>query len=247
MIACSSGLNHHDCEDRSDKMTTPTERLDPPGGVAMLAGRPVARIGFGAMQLPGPGVSGPPPDRDTALAVLRQAVELGVNHIADHPDAAAGTNIAFDNQLAEMVSLRDEGKIGGIGISNVTLDQLRQALPGGIACVQNGYSLLDRSGEPLLELCRLHDLAWVPYFPLGSAFPGVPKVTEHPAIVAAAKALGATPAQVGLAWLLAHSPQVLLIPGTSNLNHLAENVDAGQFSLDARTTAVLNELSSTPR
>ncbi len=75
-------------------MTTPTERLDPPGGVAMLAGRPVARIGFGAMQLPGPGVSGPPPDRDTALAVLRQAVELGVNHIANHPDAAAGTNIA---------------------------------------------------------------------------------------------------------------------------------------------------------
>ena len=216
---------------------------DRPGGTGTLAGRPVARIGFGAMQLPGPGVWGPPRDRDTAVAVLRTAVELGVNHIdtaqyygpdvandliraALHPypddlvlvskvgaerDAQGGWNPAqrpeqlragveanlrslaierlgavnlrlpggagepgvdLDSQLAEMVALRDEGKIAGIGISNVTADQLRRALPVGLVCVQNPYSLLDRSGEPLLQLCREHDLAWVPFFPLGSAFPG---------------------------------------------------------------------------
>ena len=127
-----------------------------------------------------------------------------------------------------MVAFRDEGKIGGIGISNVTLDQLRQALPAGLVCVQNAYSLLDRSGEPLLHLCREHGMAWVPYFPLGSAFPGMPKVTEDPAVVAAAGSLGVTPAQIGLAWLLAHAAHLLLIPGTSSPEHLADNVAAGR-------------------
>jgi aryl-alcohol dehydrogenase-like predicted oxidoreductase len=296
-------------------MTAANARLDPPGGVASLAGRRVARIGFGAMQLPGPHVSGPPRDRDTALAVLRRAVELGVNHIdtaqyygpdvaneliysALHPyaedlvlvskvgaergdqgswrpaqrpeqlrvgveanlrslaveqvdvvnlrlldaDQAGGQGVDLDSQLAEMVALRDEGKIGGIGMSNVTVDQLRQALPAGIVCVQNAYSLLDRSGEPLLDLCREYNLAWVPYFPLGSAFPGVAKVTEHPAVMAAATALGATPAQVGLAWLLAHAPHVLVIPGTSSLAHLTENVATAQVHLGADTMAVLDGL-----
>jgi len=116
-------------------------------------------------------------------------------------------------------------------------------MPAGLACVQNAYSLLDRSSEPLLELCRDRGMAWVPFFPLGSAFPGMPKVTEHPAVVAAATALGATPAQVGLAWLLGHSPHVLLIPGTSSLEHLAENVAAGEVRLDAATVAVLDGLA----
>jgi aryl-alcohol dehydrogenase-like predicted oxidoreductase len=292
--------------------------IDPPGGIATLAGHQVARIGFGAMQLPGPRVWGPPRDRDTALAVLRRAVELGVNHIdtayfygagvaneliraALHPypedlvlvskvgaerderggfiaaqrpeQLRAGVDanlrslgvervdvvnlrlldpgrmpgdderIDLDSQLAEMVSLRDEGKIGGIGMSHVTIDQLHQALPAGIACVQNAYSLLDRSGEPLLDLCRKHDLAWVPYFPLGSAFPGVAKVTDHLAVVAAATALGATPAQVGLAWLLAHDPHVLVIPGTSSPAHLTENVAAANVHIDAETMAVLDGLA----
>jgi pyridoxine 4-dehydrogenase len=303
-------------------VTAANTRPDPPGGTATLAGRKVARIGFGAMQLPGPGVWGPPRDRDTALAVLRRAVELGVNHIdtaqyygtgvanelihaALHPypedlvlvskvgadrdeqggwipaqrpgqlragveanlrtlgaeqvdvvnlrlvDAApdggrvpADQRVDLDSQLAEMVALRDEGKIGGIGVSNVTLGQLRQALPAGIACVQNAYSLLDRSGEPLLDLCREHDLAWVPFFPLGSAFPGVSKVTEHPAVVAAAAALGATPAQVGLAWLLAHDPHVLLIPGTSSLAHLADNIATANVRLDSETMDTLNGLAA---
>ncbi|HKA12992.1 MAG TPA: aldo/keto reductase [Candidatus Dormibacteraeota bacterium] len=291
-----------------------------PAGSAPLAGHQVARIGFGAMQLPGPHVWGPPPDRDMALAVLRRAVELGVNHIdtahyygarvsnelihaALHPypedlvlvskvgaerddqggwipaqrpeqlragveanlqslgveqvdvvnlrflddgQAPPDQRVDMESQLAEMASLRDEGKIGGIGVSNVTIDQLRRALPIGIACVQNAYSLLDRSGEPLLDLCREHDLAWVPYFPLGSAFPGVAKVTEHPAVVAAAAALCATPAQVGLAWLLAHDPHILVIPGTSSLAHLAENIAAASVHLDPRTMNVLSGLAVPP-
>ncbi|MGE5136543.1 MAG: oxidoreductase [Gemmatimonadota bacterium] len=294
----------------------------PPGGTAKLAGREVARIGFGAMQLPGPGVWGPPRDPEVALAVLRRAVELGVNHIdtahfygdgvangliraALHPypedlvlvskvgaerDATGGwipaqrpeqlragveANLAalgveqlgvvnlrlvdelpggsplpgdqkadLDSQLAEMTALRDEGKIGGVGISNVTIGQLRQALPAGLACVQNAYSLLDRSGEPLLSLCREHGVAWVPYFPLGSAFPGVAKVSEHPAVTEAAAALGATPAQIGLAWLLAHDPGTLLIPGTSSPGHLEDNIATGSVHLDRATMDTLDALAA---
>ena len=294
----------------------------PPGGTSRLAGREVARIGFGAMPLPGPGVGGPPRDPEMALAVLRRAVELGVNHIdtahfygdgvaneliraALHPypqdlvlvskvgaerDAAGGwlpaqrpeqlragveANLAalgieqlgvvnlrlvdelpggaplpgdqksdLDSQLAEMTALRDEGKIGGIGISNVTIGQLRQALPAGLACVQNAYSLLDRSGEPLLSLCREHGVAWVPYFPLGSAFPGMPKVSEHPAVTAAAAALGATPAQIGLAWLLAHDPGTLLIPGTSSPRHLEDNIATTHVHLDPATMGILDALAA---
>lgn len=308
--------------DRGEQGPAAGNRPGPPGGAAALAGRQVARIGFGAMQLPGPRVWGPPPDRDMALAVLRRAVELGVNHIdtahyygagvanelirtALHPypedlvlvskvgaerddngswiaaqrpeqlragveanlrsldvervdavnlrlldagggSAVAGPGVDLDSQLAEMVALRDEGKIGAIGISNATLGQLRQALPAGIACVQNAYSLLNRSGEPLLDMCREHGLAWVPYFPLGSAFPGVPKVTEHPAVVKTATALGATPAQVGLAWLLAHDPRILLIPGTSSLAHLADNIAAASVHLDPGTAGTLDHLATSP-
>ena len=281
----------------------------------MLAGRPVARIGYGAMQLPGPGVLGPPRHRAAALALLRRAVELGVNHIdtaqyygpdvanelihaALHPypedlvlvtkvgaerdrqgrwisaqrphELRAGveanlrsleveridvvnlrlagdgaTRVDLDSQLAEMIALRAEGKIGGIGISSVSVGQLRQALPAGIACVQNAYNLLDRADEPLLELCTENDIAWVPYFPLGSAFAGAAKVTEHPAVVAAAAAQGATPAQVCLAWLLGHDPHILLIPGTTSLKHLNENVATADVRLDVDTTAQLDRLAAT--
>ena len=303
-------------------MTVHDEPPDPPGGTAVLAGRSVSRIGFGAMQLPGPGVFGPPRDRDAAVAVLRRAIELGVNHIdtaqyygpdvanelihaalhpypddlvlvskvgADrdhegnwtpaqrpdqlragveanlrslavdqlgvvnlrlldvgHEEGTGSPSVDLDSQLAEMIALRAEGKIRGVGISNVSLDQLRRALPAGLACVQNAYSVLDRSGEPLLDLCQAHDVAWVPYFPLGSAFPGLPKVSEHPDVVAAATRLEATPAQVGLAWLLAHAPQVLLIPGTSSLTHLEENVGVGRVRLDAAALAALDAIAPVP-
>jgi pyridoxine 4-dehydrogenase len=297
-------------------MTLFTDKPAPPGGEALLAGRPVARVGYGAMQLAErPGRAPLPPGE--AIALLRAAVELGVNHFdtaqfygdglandlirralapysgdivlvskvgADHVDApfplkpaqrphelrasvednlaslgvdqlavvnlrrldiqpglvATGDQVVdLDDQLAELVALREEGKIGAIGLSNVTLDQLRRALPVGIACVQNAYSLVERSGEPMLDLCAAEGIAWVPFFPLGSAFPGRPKVTDQPAVVAAARALGATPSQVGLAWLRQHAPNVLLICGTSSLDHLRENVAAGELDLPADLIAHL--------
>ncbi|TDV41117.1 aldo/keto reductase [Actinophytocola oryzae] len=281
-----------------------------PGGTTLLAGRRVARVGFGAMQLEGG------TDRAAAVAVLRAAADLGVNHIdtaefygaanalireALHPypenlalvskvgaeregaglvlaqrpeqlrasveanltslrvDSLAVVNLRrgdappgiiaegdqvvdLDSQLAELVALRDEGKIGGIGLSNVSVDQLGQALPAGIVCVQNAHSVLDRTAEPVLDVCREHDIAWVPFFPLGSAFPGIRKTTEHPAVIAAAARVGATPAQVSLAWLLTHYTRTLLIPGTGDPDHLAENVAAGAVHLDPDAMAALSSL-----
>ena len=299
--------------------------LPHPGGTAVLGGASVNRIGFGAMQLPGPGVWGPPRDRDAALAVLRRAVQLGVNHVdtaqyygdgvanelihaALHPypaglvlvskvgaerhgqgvwapaqrpeqlragveanlrtlqverldvvnlrlmdagietEAPADERVDLDSQLDELGKLRDEGKIGAFGLSNATFDQLRRALPAGVVCVQNAYSLVDRSDEPLLDLCRGHGVAWVPFFPLGSAFPNRPKVTDQAQVIAAAEQLGVTPAQVGLAWLLAHAPEILLIPGTSSVAHLEENVAAGFVHLDPQLVAALDRLGApTPR
>jgi pyridoxine 4-dehydrogenase len=283
-----------------------------------LAGRPVSRIGFGAMQLPGPGVFGPPRDRDEALRVLRRAVELGVNHFdtaqyygpdvanelihgALHPypddlvlvskvggartgdgawipaqrpeqlrqgveenlrslavervdvvnlrllgdgEGDGSPAVPFEEQLAVMIELREEGKIGGIGLSSVTLEHVRAALAHTrIACVQNQMSLLERDHDPTLALCREAGIPFVPFFPLGSAFPGIPKVTEQAAVLDVADRLGATPAQVGLAWLLAHGSNVLLIPGTSSLAHLEENLGASGVELDAEALARLDELA----
>ena len=292
-----------------------------PADTVQLAGHPVHRMGFGAMQLPGPGVLGPPADRDQALAILRRAVDAGVDHIdtaqfygpgtaneliraalspfpgrlalvskvgAEHAGgdgivpaqrprqlresveanlAALGTDhlavvnlrrldaspglqaqgdqlVDLDSQLAELIALRDEGKIGGIGLSSVSAGQLRQSLPAGIACVQNAYSVLDRAGEPVLRLCREQDIAWVPFFPLGSAFPGRPKVAEHAAVIAAAASYAATPAQVGLAWLLARYSRTLLIPGTASLAHLDDNIAAGSLRLRPETVAALDQLAA---
>ncbi|MEC3976338.1 aldo/keto reductase [Amycolatopsis sp. H20-H5] len=148
--------------------------------------------------------------------------------------------VDLDDQLAVMVALRDEGKIGAIGLSSVNIEVLRRALPAGIACVQNAYSLVARDDEALLDLCIAEGVAWVPFFPLGGALPGMPKVTDEPAVVAAAESLGRTPAQVGLAWLLHRAPNVLLIPGTASVEHLRENVDAGAIVLDDATLAALD-------
>ncbi|MDX6368416.1 MAG: pyridoxine 4-dehydrogenase [Nocardioidaceae bacterium] len=265
----------------------------------------VRRIGFGAMQLPGPGVLGPPRDHDEAAAVLRRAVELGVNHIdtaqyygpdvsnalireALHPypddlvlvskvgafrdddggwlpgqrpdqlrsavednlrslaverlgavnlrlmehEPSAEQRVSLDDQLAEMVALREEGKIAGIGISTAALPQVRQAIDqAGIVCVQNPFSLVDQTDSDVLDLCHDSGIAYVPYFPLGSAFPRMPKVTDNPAVRVVAERLGASPAQVGLAWLLAHRENVLLIPGTSRLSHLEENMSVARVHL----------------
>jgi aryl-alcohol dehydrogenase-like predicted oxidoreductase len=145
-----------------------------------------------------------------------------------------------------MTSLRDEGKIGAIGLSSVTLDKLRRALPAGIACVQNAYSLVTRTDEDMLRLCADEQIAWVPFFPLGGAFPRMPKVTDEPAVNAAAASVGRSRAQIGLAWLLHHAPNVLLIPGTANVDHLEANVAAGTAVLDDTVMAALDAVESRP-
>jgi pyridoxine 4-dehydrogenase len=154
--------------------------------------------------------------------------------------------VDLDDQLEAMVAMRDEGKIGSIGLGSVTLEILRRALPAGITCVQNAYSMVARDDEELLELCAAEGIAWVPFFPLGGAAPSLPKVADEPVVVAAAKSLGRTPAQVGLAWLLHRSPNVLLIPGTSNLEHLQANLDAGSIVIDDTTLAEMNAIPTRP-
>ena len=152
--------------------------------------------------------------------------------------------VDLDDQLAVMTALRDEGKIGAIGLSSVTLDGLRRALPAGIVCVQNAYSLVSRDDEDMLRLCAAEGIAWVPFFPLGGAFPGLPKVTEEPAVRAVAESLGVTPSQVGLAWLLHHAPNILLIPGTADAAHLEANMAVGGIAFDDDARAALDAVES---
>ncbi|SCX01733.1 aldo/keto reductase [Mycolicibacterium fluoranthenivorans] len=287
-----------------------------PGGTGTLGTHRVARIGYGAM-----GLARAVPD-DDATAVLRRAVELGVNHIdtasfyddgvvnrrirdalSPYPDelvlvskvgarpasgplplalaqkpadlrAAVELDLAglgveqipvvnlrradiglgliaegdqivdLDDQLAEMIALRDEGKIGALGISNVDVDTLRRALPAGIVCVQNAYNLLNRVHEDELALCAEHGIAWVPFFPLGSSFPGFPKVAENAVVQRIAAEIGATGAQVGLAWLLAHAPNVLLIAGTTSVHHLQQNLAAGEIRFSAAQLAALEAVTT---
>jgi aryl-alcohol dehydrogenase-like predicted oxidoreductase len=144
-----------------------------------------------------------------------------------------------------MVALRDEGKIGGIGISTAPLEEVEVAIrDAGITCVQNAYSLASRDDEDMLRLCAAEDIAWVPFFPLGGAFPGLPKVTEEPAVHAVAESLGVTPPQIGLAWLLHHAPNVLLIPGTADPAHLEANMAVSKITLDAESLATLDSIES---
>jgi aryl-alcohol dehydrogenase-like predicted oxidoreductase len=273
-----------------------------------LAHRSVRRMGFGAMQLPGPGVFGPPKDRDLALAVLRHAVEAGVNHIdtaqfygpdvandliheALHPypedlvlvskvgaarndqghwlgaqrpeELRAGveanlaslgleqipvvnlrrhpdSTVPFAEQLGTMVALRDEGLIGSIGLSNVSLELYTEARrTTEVACVQNAYSLADRSDQDVFDACITDGVPYVPFFPLGSAFNAENPVLGAPAVKETAQRLDVTPAQVALAWLLHLAPTVLLIPGTSSQQHLAENLAAADLALDATALEAL--------
>ncbi len=270
----------------------------------------VSRLGFGAMQLPGPGVFGPPRDRGQAIAVLRRAAELGVDHIdtaqyygpdvaneliraALHPypeglalvskvgarrdrsggvlrfdspaqltqgiednlrtlaaDHLAAVNLRlmddaepgqrFDDQLTAMMKARDNGLIGGIGLSNITREHLLHALSiTDIACVQNPMNLADRHSLPVLDECEARGIAFVPFFPLGSAFAGGNPVLRSPQVVSIAARLGRTPAQIALAWLLSFRPNILLIPGTSSVSHLEENMAAGDIELDAAAREAL--------
>ncbi|WP_431220533.1 aldo/keto reductase [Leifsonia xyli] len=151
--------------------------------------------------------------------------------------------VDLDDQLAALIALRAEGVIGGIGLSAVRSDTLRRALPAGIVCVQNAYSVLSRGYEDMLALCTAEGIAWVPYFPLGSGFPQLPKVTDHPVVRSIADETGATPAQIGLAWLLAHAPNILLIPGTGSIPHLEENAAAAEVVLTDDQRARLDAIA----
>jgi len=139
----------------------------------------------------------------------------------------------FDDQLAAMIAARDEGLIAGVGLSNVSLDQLRHAAAGtGIVCVQNLFHLAFRYGTPVLEECLRRGIAFVPFCPLGwPRGPDNPVLTS-PVVIQTAARLGITPAQVALQWLLQLTPNVLLIPGTGSAAHLRENLAAERVTLD---------------
>jgi pyridoxine 4-dehydrogenase len=183
---------------------------------------------------------------------LRSGVEdnlrsLGIDQLGavnlrltDHPAPGADQQVRLEDQLAEMVALRDEGKIAGVGISTANVAQVRQAIDQAhIVCVQNAFSLVDQSDADVLDLCHENGIAFVPYFPLGSAFPNTPKVTDNAAVRAVAARLGATPAQVGLAWLMAHRENILLIPGTSRVEHLEQNMAVADLALSDEDIAEL--------
>jgi len=284
---------------------------------SFLGDKPVRRIGYGAMQLAGPGVFGPPRDPDAARAVLRRAVQLGVDHIDTsqfygpdvvndliretlHPypdelklvtkvgarrDDRGGwlpaqspaelregvednlrslrvermdlVNLRLHSesgtaseptaeQLGAMADLQREGKLDLIGISNATLDGVKMAvdLLGGLGEVQNAYSILDRSDDPVVDFCEEHGIAYVAYFPLGSAFAGGPAaLAADQAVAGVAEKHGATPSQIALAWLLHRSPRILLIPGTSSVSHLEENLAAGEIALDEEDLARLEQVT----
>ena len=278
---------------------------------SFLGDKPINRIGLGAMQLAGPGVFGPPPDPDGVRAVLRRAIELGVDHIdtaqyygpdvvndlirealhpypenlklvtkvgarrdergawlpADNPpELRAGvednlrslqvermdlvnlrlisTQAPSDllaEQLGTLEDLRGEGKLDLIGVSEASPDTVRRALElVDIAEVQNSYSVVNRSGEDVLELCMEQEIAFVPYFPLGSAFTGGPaQLAQDPVIAGVAERHGIRATQVALAWLLVRYERMLLIPGTHSVQHLEENMAAANIELDEQDLAEL--------
>jgi len=277
-------------------------------GTFVLGDRTIKRLGYGAMQLAGPGVFGPPKDRDSALALLREAVASGVNHIdtsdfygphvtnqliheALHPypnDLVIVTKVgarrgadkswfpalsrqelidgvhdnlknlgldildvvnlrvgglaepsegSIEEPLAALVELKGDGFIRHIGLSNVTPTQLREAQKlTEIVCVQNFYNVAHRNDDPFIDDLELQRIAYVPFFPLGGFTPLQSSVLD-----AVAAKLRATPMQIALAWLLHRAPNVLLIPGTSSLAHLRENLVAAELKLPDE---VLNQLNS---
>ena len=277
-------------------------------GTFKLGDHVVNRMGYGAMQLAGPGVFGPPRDREAALAVLREAVAAGVNHVdtsdfygphvtnqvireALHPysqDLVIVTKIGArrDEQAAwlpamspdqlrravednlrnlgleamDVVNLRimgavhgpSEGSIAGemrviadlqreglirhLGVSNVTAAQVSQARAiAPIACVQNQYNLAHREDDALIDQLAGEGIAYVPFFPLGGFSP-----LQSATLSGVAERLGATPMQVALAWLLQRSPNLLLIPGTSSVGHLRENLAAAELVLAPEVVAELD-------
>jgi len=286
-----------------------------PAKTLSLGGRPVHRLGYGAMQLAGPGVFGPPKDRDAAIAILREAVASGVNHIdtsdfygphitnqlireALHPyadelvivtkvgairgndgswiaalepedlkrgvhdnlrnlglDALDVVNVrimgnihspaegSIEKQVAAVAELQRQGLVRHIGLSNVTPAQVAEAQGiVEIVCVQNHYNVVQREDDALVDDLAAHGIAYVPFFPLGGFTP-----IQSSALSRVAESIGATPMQVALAWLLYRSPNILLIPGTSSLEHLRENMQVAQLSLPDAVRAELDAIGEVSR
>jgi pyridoxine 4-dehydrogenase len=191
--------------------------------------------------------------KELRASIEKNLVGLGLERIPlvnlRRPDVPPGIVpekdqiVDLDDQVTTMVALRDEGKVGALGLSGVDLQGLERALPAGIACVQNAYSLISCQFEEMLAFCLENGIAWVPFFPLGGAFPTWPKVVERPEVIEVAARLNATASQVGLAWLLAHSPNTLLIPGTANRDHLEQNMAVASIALDAVAMAELDAVA----
>ncbi|MGB6948034.1 MAG: aldo/keto reductase family oxidoreductase [Methyloceanibacter sp.] len=278
-------------------------------GFFSLGNRTVNRLGYGAMQLAGPGVFGPPEDRDAALAVLRAAVASGVNHIdtsdfygphvtnqlirqALHPypdDLVIVTKVgarrgddaswipaltptdlkraihdnlrnlgvealdvvnlrvggfhgpiegSIEEQFATLADFQQQGLIRKLGVSNVTSDQLKQARGiADVVCVQNHYNLVHRDDDSLIDELAGTGIAYVPFFPLGGFTP-----LQSSTLSEVATQIGATPMQTALAWLLHRAPNILLIPGTSSLGHLHENLAAAELALPDEVLVQLNAI-----
>jgi pyridoxine 4-dehydrogenase len=270
----------------------------------------VHRMGYGAMQLAGPHVWGPPRDPEAAAAVLREAIALGIDHIDTsdaygphvtnqlihatlHPypknvvivskvggrrgtdkswlpalspaevrsgiqdnlrnlglDAIDVVNLRMmsmtptegplDKELAVLIELKREGLVRHIGLSNVTARQVEQAQAlTDIVCVQNHYNLAHRGDDALIDALAKQGIAYVPFFPLGGFTP-----LQSSTLSEVANELGATPMQVALAWLLHRAPNILLIPGTSSVAHLRENVAAASLVLPEKSITALNGIAS---
>jgi pyridoxine 4-dehydrogenase len=152
--------------------------------------------------------------------------------------------IPLEAQLSALEDMRKEGKLDLIGLSNVDQATVERALDFvDVAEIQNGYGIIDRQDDAMVDFARAHEIAFVPFFPLGSAFAGGPKrLAAETAIVAVADKHGATPTQIALAWLLARYDRMLLIPGTASIAHLEENVAALEIGLDANDLAVLDRV-----
>jgi pyridoxine 4-dehydrogenase len=282
---------------------------DLPGGTYRVGDLELTRVGYGAMQLAGPGVFGPPKDRAAAIAVLREAVELGINHIdtsdfygpyvtneiihealAPYPDdlhivtkvgarrdAQGGwphartpadlREAVHDNlkhlgldaldvvnlrmggvegpepgsiaeQFEALAELRQQGLIRHLGLSTVNAGQLAEAQSiAPVVCVQNLYNVARRDDDSLVELTASQGIAFVPYFPLGGFSP-----LQSDELHAVAGRLGTTPLAIALAWLLQRSPNMLLIPGTSSVAHLRENIAAAGLELPADALTELNAI-----
>jgi pyridoxine 4-dehydrogenase len=284
---------------------------DLPGGTYRVGDLELTRFGYGAMQLAGPHVFGPPKDRAAAVAVLRAAVDLGINHIdtsdyygphvtneiirealAPYPDdlhivtkvgarrdeqggwppartpaelrdqvhdnlrrlgldALDVVNLrvgGFDapepgslaEQFAALAELREQGLIRHLGVSTVNAEQIAEAQSiAPVACVQNLYNIARRTDDALIDSLAGQGIAYVPYFPLGGFSP-----VQSDALERVAKRLDATPMAVALAWLLQRSPNMMLIPGTSSVAHLHENVAGAGLALPADAVAELDAIGS---